>query len=161
MGQAFPESQRVFFAAFGAGIARRGITCAPAPIRLAHLAGAVRALFALASGVEPGPLAGEIIDHSSAAHANRSGRWHRRRSGAATSMRSSYGNMGSFCGLWADDASRVRLLLAGGVELLRWLDAQWAVRFDLEKLCLPVVGRRAPSRTACRPAVRASIRARG
>ena len=61
-GAGFPESQRVFFAAFGAGIARRGVTCAPSPIRLAHLAGAVRALFALESDVEPGPLAGEIID---------------------------------------------------------------------------------------------------
>ena len=69
-GPGFPESQRVCFAAFGAGIARRGVTCAPSPIRLAHLAGAVRALFALASDVAPGPLAGEIIDRSSAPHTN-------------------------------------------------------------------------------------------
>jgi len=61
-GGSFPESQRVFFAAFGAGIARRGVTCADAPLRLAHVAGAVRRLLSLDG--ETGPLATEI----SAAH---------------------------------------------------------------------------------------------
>lgn len=57
-GALFPESQRVFLAAFGSGIARRGVTCAAEPLRLSHLAGAMRALLALEG--EAGPLAGEI-----------------------------------------------------------------------------------------------------
>jgi hypothetical protein len=73
-GARFPESQRVWLAAFGAGIAHRGVSCASAPLRLAHVAGAIRTLLALepietVDGVrpEPGPLAAEILDgHRSA-----------------------------------------------------------------------------------------------
>lgn len=57
-GAAFPESQRVFVAGFGAGIARRGVTCASEPLRLSHVAGAVRSLLALEG--EVGPLAVEL-----------------------------------------------------------------------------------------------------
>jgi hypothetical protein len=60
-GAGFPESQRVFVAAFGAGVARRGVTCADVPLRLADIAGALRTLLALESDVESGPLAGEIV----------------------------------------------------------------------------------------------------
>ncbi|HVH42060.1 MAG TPA: hypothetical protein VM925_06940, partial [Labilithrix sp.] len=48
-GAAFPESQRVFVAGFGAGVAHRGIACSTAPIRLAHLAGALRSLLSMES----------------------------------------------------------------------------------------------------------------
>lgn len=61
-GGRFPESQRVFVAAFGAGIARRGVACASEPLRLSHVAGAVRALLSLDSEAAPGPLATEIVD---------------------------------------------------------------------------------------------------
>lgn len=60
-GARYPESQRVFVAAFGVGIARRGVTCAQEPLRLAHVAGAVRSLLTLESEADPGPLASEIV----------------------------------------------------------------------------------------------------
>jgi hypothetical protein len=43
-GAAFPESQRVFVAAFGAHVAHRGIACTSQPLHLADVAGAVRDL---------------------------------------------------------------------------------------------------------------------
>ncbi len=58
-GASFPESQRVFVAAFGAGVARRGATCTSSPLRLAHVAGAVRTLLGLEG--EAGPLAAELV----------------------------------------------------------------------------------------------------
>lgn len=60
-GGTWPESKRVFFAAFGAGIARRGAACSAGPLRLAHLAGAMRAVMALERDEDPGPLAAEIL----------------------------------------------------------------------------------------------------
>lgn len=60
-GAAFPESARVFVAAFGAGIAHRGVTCGTQPLRLSHLAGAMRSLLALESDAEPGPLAEQLL----------------------------------------------------------------------------------------------------
>jgi Metalloenzyme superfamily len=66
-GASFPESQRVFVAAFGAGVARRGVACASEPLRLAHLAGAVRSLLALETDAERGPLADEIVANGRAA----------------------------------------------------------------------------------------------
>jgi hypothetical protein len=59
-GAAFPESQRVFVAAFGAGIAHRGVACATEPLRLAHVAPAMRALLADSDAVQGGPLAAEL-----------------------------------------------------------------------------------------------------
>jgi hypothetical protein len=59
-GAGFPESQRVFVGAFGAGITRRGVACASEPIRLAHIAGAVRSLLALESDTDRA-LADEIV----------------------------------------------------------------------------------------------------
>jgi hypothetical protein len=59
-GALYPESQRVFVAAFGAGIAHRGVSCAAEPLRLAHLAGAVRSLLAMESEGEDGPLVAEL-----------------------------------------------------------------------------------------------------
>ncbi|MDF2697537.1 MAG: hypothetical protein K0S65_5920 [Labilithrix sp.] len=63
-GASYPESQRVFVAAFGAGIARRGVACVAEPLRLAHVAGAVRSLLGLESDVERGPLGDEIVAES-------------------------------------------------------------------------------------------------
>jgi hypothetical protein len=63
-GASFPESQRVFVAAFGAGIAHRGVACTSEPLRLAHVAGAMRSLLALDGKAEPNPLAAEIIESS-------------------------------------------------------------------------------------------------
>jgi hypothetical protein len=60
-GAAFPESQRVFVAAFGAGIAHRGEACAGEDLRLAHIAGALRALLSLGGDGDRGPLASEIV----------------------------------------------------------------------------------------------------
>ena len=73
-GAAFPESQRVFAAAFGAGVARHGVTCTSEPLRLAHVAGAVRSILGVrrlagVSGAEPptlsderSPLAAQILE---------------------------------------------------------------------------------------------------
>jgi hypothetical protein len=58
-GALFPESQRVFVAAFGAKIAHRGPACAASPLHLADLAGAVRGL--LAASAPPTPLTRELI----------------------------------------------------------------------------------------------------
>ena len=60
-GASFPESQRVFVAAFGAGIVHKGVSCASEPMRLAHVAGAVRSILALETDTEAGPLAAQII----------------------------------------------------------------------------------------------------
>lgn len=57
-GAIWPESQRVFFAAFGARIAHRGITCATSPLHLADVAGSVRSLLGVEG--ERGPLASEV-----------------------------------------------------------------------------------------------------
>jgi hypothetical protein len=62
-GASFPESQRVFVAAFGAGIAHRGVTCATEPLRLSHIAGVMRTLLALDD--KRGPLATAIVDDES------------------------------------------------------------------------------------------------
>jgi hypothetical protein len=61
-GAVYPESQRVFFAAFGGRIARRGPVCAREPLRLKHLAGAVSALFDLEASPLRAPLAQEMVD---------------------------------------------------------------------------------------------------
>jgi arylsulfatase A-like enzyme len=56
-------SDRVFVAAFGARIARRGITCADRPIHLADIAPVVRILANIArEGDEETPLAVELLD---------------------------------------------------------------------------------------------------
>lgn len=60
-GAQAPESARVFIAAFGAGIANRGVTCAPEELRLTHIAGAVRQLLDLEATGEPGPLAEAML----------------------------------------------------------------------------------------------------
>jgi hypothetical protein len=62
-GASFPESQRVFVAAFGDSIAHRGVTCPSSPLRLAHIAGAMRELLALDG--DRGPLATEIVGRGS------------------------------------------------------------------------------------------------
>jgi hypothetical protein len=46
-GARAPESARVFVAAFGASITHQGVTCAPEPMKLAHIAGAVRQLLGI------------------------------------------------------------------------------------------------------------------
>lgn len=71
-GASFPESQRVFVAAYGAGIAHRGVTCPAESLRLAHVAGAMRTLLALDDAApknknaEENALAREIVDEENA-----------------------------------------------------------------------------------------------
>jgi hypothetical protein len=61
-GWLWPESQRVFFAAFGAGVQPRGVACAKAPLKLAHIAPMMRALLGVPrAGEDGGPLAQEIL----------------------------------------------------------------------------------------------------
>lgn len=60
-GAVAPESARVFFAAFGANIAKKGVTCAPEDMHLANLAGTVRTLLDVDSELEPGPLADAML----------------------------------------------------------------------------------------------------
>lgn len=60
-GGTWPESRRVFVAAFGARIARRGAVCSETPLKLAHVAGAMRSLLLLRRDEDPGPLAAEIL----------------------------------------------------------------------------------------------------
>ncbi len=60
-GARYPESQRVFLAAFGGGIARRGSVCAKAPLRLEHVAGAMSVLLGVDDAPTVGPLAEEIL----------------------------------------------------------------------------------------------------
>lgn len=60
-GAVAPESARVWIAAFGAGITHQGVTCAPEPMKLAHVAGAVRQLLGIDSELEPGPLADAML----------------------------------------------------------------------------------------------------
>jgi hypothetical protein len=63
-GASYPESGRVWFAAFGARIAHRGVSCAAAPLRLSHVAGAMRSLMAIDNDpkIDHGPLANEILE---------------------------------------------------------------------------------------------------
>lgn len=60
-GAIAPESARVWIAAFGANISRQGVACAPEPMKLAHIAGAVRQLLGIDSEVEAGPLADALL----------------------------------------------------------------------------------------------------
>jgi hypothetical protein len=62
-GASFPESQRVWVAAFGPSIASRGVACADETLRLADIAGAVRSLLSLEG--ETGNLTAEIVRHPS------------------------------------------------------------------------------------------------
>jgi hypothetical protein len=60
-GAMAPESARVFVAAFGANIARKGVTCAPEDMHLSNIAGAIRTLLAIDSELEPGPLSDALL----------------------------------------------------------------------------------------------------
>ena len=60
-GSWIPESQRVFVAAFGHGIAHRGVACPSEPLRLADVAGTMSALLALSRETSDGPLAAELL----------------------------------------------------------------------------------------------------
>ncbi|MBX3199753.1 MAG: hypothetical protein KF894_16575 [Labilithrix sp.] len=60
-GAGFPDSARVFVAAFGAGIARRGPTCAAAPLRLGDVAGVVRTLLDVETDAPGSSLVAEVV----------------------------------------------------------------------------------------------------
>jgi hypothetical protein len=60
-GASVPESANVFVAAFGRGVAHRGMTCPAAPLHLADLAGAIRDVLRIEG--ERGPLAAELSVH--------------------------------------------------------------------------------------------------
>lgn len=58
-GADYPESQRVFFAAFGTGIAHRGVACTSEALKLTDVPDAIRAMQGRPAH---GPLAAEIIE---------------------------------------------------------------------------------------------------
>lgn len=60
-GASYPESARVWFAAFGARVAHRGVACSSVPLRLSHVAGAMEALLALDDS-PANALANEILE---------------------------------------------------------------------------------------------------
>jgi hypothetical protein len=63
-GAIAPESARVFVAAFGASITHQGVTCAPEPMKLAHIAGTIRQLLGIepdAKGQDANPLADAML----------------------------------------------------------------------------------------------------
>lgn len=61
-GPAYAESARVWIAAYGGAIVRRGVDCASQPLRLAHVASAARAILGLDDpDDDPGPLATELL----------------------------------------------------------------------------------------------------
>ncbi|MBX3205204.1 MAG: hypothetical protein KF764_09050 [Labilithrix sp.] len=63
-GAGFPDSARVFVAAFGAGIARRGPTCASSPLRLGDVASVVRTLLRVETDAPDSSLVGEVVEPS-------------------------------------------------------------------------------------------------
>jgi hypothetical protein len=58
-GSSVPESANVFVVAFGRGIEHRGLACPSSPLRLADVAGAVRA-FGWGAASSTGPLTAEL-----------------------------------------------------------------------------------------------------